>query len=51
MRVIYLIQRLFLECQILCVENKHKRLTEWLTLKLFVIFQQKKNLNMAVSSS
>jgi len=48
----YLFQPLFPENQILCVENKHERpTTEWLTgLKLFVIFQKRKNLNMAVYS-
>jgi len=48
----YLFQPLFPENQILCVENKHEKpTTEWLTgLKLFVIFQKRKNLNMAVYS-
>jgi len=39
------------ESQILCVEDKQKSLNEWLTsLKLFVISQKQKNLNMAVYS-
>jgi len=47
----YFFQPLFPESQILCVENKHKSLTEWLQLvEIFVIFQYKKNLNMAVYS-